>query len=369
MVHTAHRDPTLDELTHHVLREWAERGDPTPDPGPVVLASTLPPDDPTAALAARTWLNGLRHTANPRPGLFGGLAGHLAGLRLLAAHHPALHRLATPIAGALRRTRPRGTGFGFPDYDLVSGPAGVLLAHCAPAADPDELAPHAAHLAELCARGAEGLRCTAYEHHDKLAWMQGRINLGLAHGVPGVAVALAAAVRAGTGQPAAVAALRALGRWLADQAHHERGAITWSAADGTPPRTRRAWCYGVPGVAWALWETGTALGDPDLTALAAAAVSSPDDFHFTGDTPGDRLAVCHGAAGVLAVFDAFTRAGLPGTAAAVHRLLDHLRRHQDEVAELARTDMTLLNGAAGVLAAARTASGAPRGWLPLLGLR
>ncbi|WP_367128699.1 lanthionine synthetase LanC family protein [Saccharothrix sp. HUAS TT1] len=386
MVHAPGETTLLDGLARDVLHEWAEHGQPTPDPGPVVLASTLPPDDPAVARAARAWLAGLRRTANGHPGLFGGLAGHLVGLRLLAVVHPPLERAADAVATALHSAVPRsaaadpGEGFGFRDYDLVGGPAGVLLAHCVPAARPGELDAHATRLAALCANGAGGLRCTAYEGHEALAWMQGRVNAGLAHGVPGVVVALAAALRAGAAGPEVADALRLLGRWLVAEARCDpRGIVTWPVAGGgsAPTRSepRQAWCYGCPGVAWALWEAGVVLREPGFTALGVTAIRSlcanhDESFHLYGDTASDRLGLCHGAAGVLAVADAFaTHAGLPRAGALRRRLADHLRAHGDEVVDLARADMSVLTGAAGLLAALRTASGASRAWLPVIGLR
>lgn len=378
MVHAAGERSLLDDLAHRALRGWAERGDPTPDPGPVVLASTLPPGDPVVVLVARAWLGGLRRAAPAHPGVFGGLAGQLVGLRLLASVHPPLDRAADAVSAALRRPPATdGGGLAYGDYDLVTGPAGVLLAHCVPADRPEGVDVLAARLTALCRDGAEGLRCTAYDGHELLGWVQGRVNAGLAHGVPGVVVALAAALRAGVDVPGP---LRLLGRWLVAQACRDPlGVVTWPVAGGAPPPERpvrrQAWCYGCPGAAWALWEAGDALGEPEFAALATTAMRSlcdnyDEDFHLYGPTAADRLAVCHGAAGVLAVADAFaTHAGLPEAAALRQRLADHLCRRGDEVSDLARTDMSLLNGAAGVLAALRTASGGPRGWLPAVGLR
>jgi len=80
----------------------------------------------------------------------------------------------------------------------------------------------------------------------------------------------------------------------------------------------------------------------------------------------DPLAVCHGAAGVLLVADAFARhAGLPAAAALRDDLAAHLTERLDAVTRL---DATLLSGAPGVLAALLTAAGGDRGWLPCLAL-
>jgi hypothetical protein len=80
----------------------------------------------------------------------------------------------------------------------------------------------------------------------------------------------------------------------------------------------------------------------------------------------DPLAVCHGAAGVLLVADAFARhAGSSPAAALRAELTRYLTARLDEVTRL---DATLLSGAAGVLAALLTTAGGDRGWLPCLAL-
>ena len=70
---------------------------------------------------------------------------------------------------------------------------------------------------------------------------------------------------------------------------------------------RQAWCYGSPGIAWALWESGRVLGRKDLEAFALDSMASfcaafDPDFHLDAE-PVARLGFCHGAAGTLAVFN------------------------------------------------------------------
>ncbi|MEU6972423.1 hypothetical protein AB0A71_32820 [Kitasatospora aureofaciens] len=128
-----------------------------------------------------------------------------------------------------------------------------------------------------------------------------------------------------------------------------RSIRTWDGAgldDGPPPagpRARQAWCYGTPGVSWALWDAADAVGE----------------------------ALCHGASGVLAVADTFAHhAGLPAAAALRTRLLAHLRARLPEIEALGAEGMGLLGGAAGPLCALLTAGhGASRAWLSCLGLR
>ncbi|SHG43845.1 lanthionine synthetase LanC family protein [Streptoalloteichus hindustanus] len=382
------------DLAGWALATWAERGRRSTDPGPAVLAFLLGPRHSAVAPALRRWLTELEEP-EPLAGLHdGGLAGQLGGLRLLSPLYPRLSRVAEAVSVALTRAAHRGHWsagpVGFPSYDVVSGPAGVLLAHCVHGPRDGELTPFAAALAARCDQpDLAGLRCTAYQEHEALAWNQGLVNAGLAHGAAGVAVALAAAVHADPADDHVAAALRRVGRWLAGEAFRDdRGVYTWSSAGregaATPTQAgpRQAWCYGCPGGAWALREASVALtlrgtsgvaaelGQVALVAMRSLAQNFDEDFHLVGEAAADRLAVCHGAAGVLAIADAFAHwTGMPDAVALRDRLRSHLLLHLDEVAGLAMSDMSLLGGAAGVLAVLLTIDGGNRAWLPLLALR
>ncbi|MGW5020956.1 lanthionine synthetase LanC family protein [Streptomyces cacaoi] len=377
----------------------AELGDePVNDPAVPVLAGLLAAGGPpaahgTAARAAGLWARtagrGRRH-----PGLYdGGFTGTWFGLRQAAALHPELGPVVERLRGRLPVDRaPAAERYGavtFPDYDLILGPAGLLLTLAADeACAPREPEPLVRALSALCDDPAlPGLRA----HHPGsalLGWLDGRVDTGMGHGAAGVAVALAAGVRrlraAGEGAvpPQALVALAHLAGWLRAEAYEDaRSVRTWDGAgprEGAPApgaRARQGWCYGTPGVAWALWETADVLGDAELAGWACEAFSTlaaafDPDFHLPGDHPGDRLGVCHGAAGVLLVADAFHRhAGVPAAGRLRLRMLSHLAVHEDAIRSLAGERTGVLTGAAGVLAAVLTATGGDRGWLSCLGLR
>jgi hypothetical protein len=179
-------------------------------------------------------------------------------------------------------------------------------------------------------------------------------------------------------------ALRHASRWLSDQAYEDAGGLlTWplSGSDGAPPPAapsrRQAWCYGTPGVAWTLWEAGRVLADAKLRVLAAEAMASfcavfDEERYLYDAEPGllDSLAFCHGAAGTLAVADAFARhVRLVPAIGLRDRLEDYLLHRLGKVPALAGRSMQLLNGATGVLAALLTVRGGDRGWLRQYGLR
>lgn len=96
-----------------------------------------------------------------------------------------------------------------------------------------------------------------------------------------------------------------------------------------------------------------------------------EEFHLYGEPLTDRLALCHGAAGVLAVADAFQRwAGLPAAAALATRLTEHLTTRLPTALAPGRPATALLDGAPGALSALLTAThDTSRDWLPCLGLR
>ncbi|MFH8406847.1 lanthionine synthetase LanC family protein [Streptomyces sp. NPDC018019] len=374
-------------------RQWTAETAPC-DPGvPALAALVAATGDPAEATAAgRTvavWARSVGH-GQGHPGLYdGGLAGTLAGLRLGARLHPQLHRLADRLRDHLvsgAQGRPwRHEGVRFPDYDLIIGPSGTLLSLCA-GADPEEreLRPYAAHLASLCdAEELPRLRTDGYAEHPYLSWVQGRINTGTGHGVAGLVTALTAAARRLRPDDGTRRALRNATRWLVRQSFDDaRGIRSWDGAGldtGPPPgaRARQAWCYGNPGVTWALWDAADALGDDATAEWAARAFTGlaeryDPDFHLFGDHPADLLACCHGAAGVLAVADAFHHhARLPAATALRARLTRHLLDRLPDVRTLGEERMGLLGGATGPLCALLTVAvpDADRLWQPCFGLR
>ncbi|TDV51901.1 lanthionine synthetase LanC family protein [Actinophytocola oryzae] len=380
---TVSAEPTaaLSAAAERVLASWtasAAADTAGPDLGPVVLA-TLVPDGQVPRDAIRAWLR----TGNRRRaglGLFGGMSGILAGLRLVATRYPNVVDAAerTAVAVATAEPRWRTSELGFDDYDVVLGSAGVVLAQVTGVLPVRQewLAPAVTHLVGL-AESTTGFRIGAFAGHPLVGWAQGGVVTGLAHGVAGPVAALSMAMPHLPGDARVADAVHRLASWLVSQrCADERGVMSWPArgtSAGCVGEVRRqAWCYGTPGVAWALWAAGQMLvhGGHDGGALCAVATEAMEtlcaaydpDFHLT-DEP---LAACHGAAGMLLVADAFTRhAGLPAAAALRDTLTGHLVQRLDELPEL---DATLLSGATGVLAALLTAAGGDRGWLPCLAM-
>ena len=363
------------------------------DAGPAVLAALIessddPGDRHVAERALATWLSEFC-AGTTSLGLCGGQAGLLAGVYAARELQPRLaifgHRLARSLAQALAVQR-RQAEIGWEDYDLISGPAGAVLALTMDPACPTELIrPGARLLARACDRDdLGGLRVGSYHGEELRGWNHGRINTGVAHGVAGVVAALRAACEfMGSPQELTVPLERAC-QWLAAQVYKDdRGVLIWSPAalegdlrplEGNP---RQAWCYGTPGVAWTLWDAGRVLGSDELKVVATEAMTSfclafeEERYLYSAkDAAWDGLGFCHGAAGILMVADAFTQHADLAPAhelrdRVLHRLLGRLR----EVPQMAEERMMLLNGATGVLAALLTAQGCDRQWLAQYGLR
>ncbi|MFE7105711.1 lanthionine synthetase LanC family protein [Streptomyces sp. NPDC057575] len=395
------------DIAVRLLDDFSGGRDATPDPGIPVLACLVAemcgpraktsrpagaPDPAAVASAGRAVAAWARTIGRGpcRPGLHdGGLAGTLIGLRLGARIHAPLHRAADRLRDHLldkAGVRPwRTADVGLPDYDLICGPSGMLLALCVGTPQPrrGQLIPFAVHLAELCDSGdLRRLRVGQYSGHPHLGWLQGRVNTGMGHGVAGLVAGLTAVVRRVGPEPELLDALRGATRWLVRQSFDDARSIrSWDGAglDGPPAagsRARQAWCYGTPGITWALWDAADVLGDRVLADWAAAAFATlaeryDEDFHLFGAPLTDRLALCHGAAGVLAVADAFHRwARLSAAAVLGARLAEHLTTRLPAALAPGQPQTSLLAGAPGALAALLTAThDTSRDWLPCIGLR
>jgi len=127
------------------------------------------------------------------------------------------------------------------------------------------------------------------------------INLGLAHGTPGIVALLAAAGPAGDLLTRAVTGLLL---------HRGEGGPScfprWAAPGEEPVPARTAWCYGDPGVASALLQAGMAAGRADWTEAGvqvarAAAARDPAEGRVVD------AGLCHGATGLSLAFARMAR--------------------------------------------------------------
>jgi hypothetical protein len=229
------------------------------------------------------------------PFLWGGTAGLAFALAQVASRAPR-PEVATRLADWVR-------GGAGGEYDLVLGAVGVGVLGLELAPDPRGV--------ELLDAVVERLAATAEARDGGLTWVSARAeelglgpyNLGVAHGVPGVAGFLAGALSSGSAPAATEELLRGAARWvLAQRRPGDGGALPYAVgAAGESPPARLAWCYGDAGAAVALLLAARALGDGDIEhearALAArAAARSPETASVVDG------GFCHGAAGLGHLF-------------------------------------------------------------------
>lgn len=130
---------------------------------------------------------------------------------------------------------------------------------------------------------------------------QGHVDLGVAHGVPGVIAVLGAACAADVATDTARPLLEDAIRWFLRDGLRGDVLPSWSAPGMEPEPARTAWCYGEPGVASALLLAARAAGEPAwedaALGLARRAATRPFD-----DTRVTDAGLCHGATGLGLVF-------------------------------------------------------------------
>lgn len=321
------------------------------------------------------------------PGVHGGLAGVLVGARELARHSASYQSLVTSTVGAMGVLDGLGSRSGplsWRDYDLISGPSGVVTVLALEGSSAPAAQGAIRNLAQLAsAPRMAGFRLDDFADDEALRWNYGRINTGVAHGVAGVALALAAAARtAGSDTPELVRCLTDLGYWLAGEVTEDgNNVLVWQPAGPlaealpSPPSRRQAWCYGTPGTAWALWECAAVIGDEDLRHLAEEAMCSyvknfDPQYYLDPVEDASHLGICHGATGILAVADAFARhTRIPEYGTFATEMEAYVADRLEDLVRLAEADMSMLSGASGALAVLLARRTGHRRWLSAIGLR
>jgi Lanthionine synthetase C-like protein len=228
-------------------------------------------------------------TAPDRRGLCDGRAGLLIVLDALDPDGTTFARprasLRAAIGADLLATReldPADTG----SFDLIRGAAGKLIALHDP---PEDVAAHVRVLFTRFAERVEARLAGADAHAAQL-------DIGVAHGVPGILAAL----------NLALPAERVLARPYADlvvrASHLVDGVRRWDDHwnRGRLPPPRRAWCYQTVGVAAVLHDRALLDGDEELRELALSALDGT--LHEPPVPARWDDALCHGRAGVALIY-------------------------------------------------------------------
>lgn len=273
-------------------------------------------------------------------GLFGGVAGiswahrHLETLGYECAD-------TSDIDGLLLDTL---RGPAEMPHDLVDGVVGLGVYGLERGDKPAGRAIVAAAIERLATQArwaGDGCAWSTSGHGDDVAAGRPRVDLGLAHGVPGVLAFLAAARRRGH---ACQAMVDETWRWLRCRERPVSSVSAYGTWDGTPQPSRLAWCYGDAGVAAALY--GVAEGQPHVDrrrlALRVARRAAARTARSSG---ASHATFCHGSAGVAHIMNRLWQAS--GDRRLQRAAITWMRRTlSDTRAGLVETG--LLEGAAGV---------------------
>ena len=249
--------------------------------------------------------------------------------------------LAAEIDGALVAHLARSPWLG--DYDLVSGLAGFgayALSRLPARTARPILRAVLDRLEELALPDLGGLAWRTPPEllppQQRETFPAGCWNFGLAHGVPGVVAVLAGMASARFEVARVRSLLRPAVDWLLARRLSGQRAYPALVSSGEPREPARlAWCYGDPGVCLALVAAGAALKDPALidvaVEIAASAAATEPARSGVVDT-----GLCHGAAGLLHIFNRLYQAtGDERLAAGARRWLEvtlEMRRPGEAVA-------------------------------------
>ncbi|QBD82915.1 hypothetical protein EPA93_45925 [Ktedonosporobacter rubrisoli] len=149
---------------------------------------------------------------------------------------------------------------------------------------------------------------TPFEHIDaeilKKKYPEGYLNCGFAHGIPGLLALLSIARSCKVEVPGLENGIRRAADWLIQHRMTDAWGINWPAVFPLGKSfspiggSRTAWCYGIPGVARALWLAGQAL---DYAPYREAALEGMYSVYRQPDTTRqiEPAGFCHGLAGLL----------------------------------------------------------------------
>jgi hypothetical protein len=304
-------------------------------------------------------------TAPDRRGLYDGRAGLLVVLDALDPDGSSFARpraaLRAAIAADLLQLDELDP-FDRSAYDLISGAAGKLIALR------DAPAGVVSHVSARFAALADRFEARLADPDPERA----RIDLGVAHGVPGILAALNLSL------PGERALAQRYVELILSSAHVANGVHRWGATwdRERAPAPRRAWCYQTVGVASVLHDRAVLDGDDALRALALAALEGT--LHEL-DIPHWDDALCHGRSGVALIYSRVHTAGERFAEAARGLANDVLNAH-DDAAPFGYRAMNLiqlepedrpqfLDAALGIaMFLIEAAAPSERRWLPLLGL-
>ena len=287
------------DADYATLRIYAATDDTVPDPD----------DEAGQALAAAIAAIAQRSA----PGLYGGAARVAFAVGHLSAGDDADLACEMIEASLLRYLeQPTDT------HDLISGVVGIAvpvlqrIADGRPSPSSEPIARSIlGHLERLSRTQPTGLAwhtpASLLPQWQRELAPDGYINLGLAHGIPGVIAILARYIAAGVEVSRARRLLDGAVAYLLSVAEPTMGARYHAWLPSKGGGTRVAWCYGDLGVAVALMAAASATGRDDWRATALELAHGMAVRSFESSQVIDA-GLCHGAAGVAHLFNRMAQA-------------------------------------------------------------
>jgi hypothetical protein len=297
--HREHPPQGDSETDYATLRIYAATDDTVPDPD----------DEAGKALAAAIAAIAQRSS----PGLYGGAARVAFAVGHLSAGDDADLACEMIEASLLRYLeQPTDT------YDLISGVVGIAvpvlqrIADGRPSPSSEPVARSIlGHLERLSRPQPTGVAwhtpATILPQWQRELAPDGYINLGLAHGVPGVVAILARYIAAGVEVARARRLLDGAVAYLLSVAEPREGARYQAWLPTTRGTPRVAWCNGDLGVAVALLAAAIATDRDDWGATALELAHGMAARPFESSQVIDA-GLCHGAAGVAHLFNRMAQA-------------------------------------------------------------
>lgn len=334
----------VEDIVTRVLRSWPPPGNHAAKDEPgrdLVFSGTLASGQPGAALLlatvadadlmARTILHDRLRWSASVVGMAGGLYGGILGTGFvgrLVAKPEEYHRLFTAIDAVASRSLPdpgrraelaaeRALKTG--DYDLMTGLTGWGAYYLSVARRTGEWQP----LRLVVERLVGWLSSLSIDGEPRLGWIafnppnlrqempeelaSGYYSTGIAHGIAGPLTLLSLVLQEEAPIAGVEEAILILAEWLCEQRVASAAAGSWPPnvpvrqRDGEPARLggRNGWCYGAPGIGWALLNAGIALRSGYFHQIGLDAIRATVAQALTGMPMTPCL--CHGAAGLLQI--------------------------------------------------------------------
>lgn len=149
-----------------------------------------------------------------------------------------------------------------------------------------------------------------FHEHERLNYPNGNFNMGISHGIAGPLSLMSISVLQGLGSDRLLQDIYKLSEWLSSWIIHNQMGTFWPSRVSYEELQRGelnlenrgfrrdSWCYGVPGIARALWLAGSAVNNKEWSELALSAFLGIENRLSTlgGLTSAP---VCHGVAGLI----------------------------------------------------------------------